>query len=326
VFGGDPFRRWVTGWKTRYLDKRSFPIKSTIALILAGGYAEGFPSDNGPIFKACLPVNGRPVVEFVIRALEGSLVEKIFIAQEQGARLQDRLVTTDKCVFFDKKNHPGSFGLGILSAFENVAEYYGNSELSEKMILVVPCDTPLVSPENFNNLLEQAACKSADVMITIISASCLADRFPDRQFRTVYLADYEARYTMQNVIFINGDFIRLDPYAASGKLKFSFRGWDAAVLKRVVDGISSIDDLRHQAHFHNKIFLLWLLTRGYTSAIIKLFLNMFFRRLTMARSMALLSAADHMQAGYVESREAEFSADIDRPEDFPMLLGIAWDN
>ena len=40
--------------------------------------------------------------------------------------------------------------------------------------------------------------------------------------------------------------------------------------------------------------------------------------------MRLLSAADHMQAGYIESRETEFSADIDWPEDFQLLLGISW--
>ena len=130
----------------RYLDGRSRLIKSIIALVLAGGYAEEFHSEAGPIFKALLPVNGRPVVDYVIQALEGSTAEKIFIAQEEGARLQDRLVTTDKCIFFPKKNRLGSFGLSMLSALENVAEYYGNTGLSQKMILVVPCDTPLVTP------------------------------------------------------------------------------------------------------------------------------------------------------------------------------------
>ena len=93
-------------------------------------------------------------------------------------------------------------------------------------------------------------------------------------------------------------------------------------LKRVQDGITSIDELRHQAHFYDKLFLVWLLTKGYSSYIFKLLVSVVFRRLTMARAMQLLSAADHMQAGYIESREAEFSADIDRPEDFQMLLGI----
>ena len=299
-------------------------IKSTVALILAGGFAGEFSTGNAPIFKACLPVNGRPVVEYVIRALEGSNVEKIFIAQEEGANLQEQLVTSDKCIFFTKKNHPASIGLSILSAFEHLAGYYGNSELSQKMILVVPCDTPLVTKDNFNNLIGQAAAKNADVLITIIAAQHLEERFPQRTFRSLYLSDYMAKYTMQNVIFINGDFIRFDPSAEPGKLKFFFRGWDEAVFKRVQDGITSIDELRHQAHFHDKLFLAWLLTKGYSSHIFKLLLSVVFRRLTMARAMQLLSAADHMRAGYIESKEVEFSADIDRPEDFQMLLGIPW--
>jgi hypothetical protein len=251
-------------------------------------------------------------------------VEKVFIAQDEGAQLQDQLVTSDKCIFFNKHNHPGSVGLSILSALDTVAEYYGDHGLSEKMILVVPCDTPLVRAEHFDRLVEQAAGKNADVLITIISEACLEHRFPGRHFRSVYLADYQAMYTMQNVIFINGDFIRFDPSAAPGQLKFTFRGWDAAVYKRVSDGITSIQDLRHQAHFYDKLFLLWLGTKGYSSYILKLLMNVVFRRLTIAKTMQLLSAADQMRAGYIESHDPEFSADIDWPEDFQTLLGFPW--
>lgn len=217
-------------------------------------------------------------------------------------------------------------GMGVLIALEKVAEYYSNSELNNKLIMVVPCDTPLVTKDNFNLLIGKAASKSADVTITIIAAKHLKKRYPQKHFRSVYLSDYKTGYTMQNVIFVNGGFIQLKPPGEPGKLRFSFRGWDEEVLKRVEEGINSVDSLRRQSLFHGKLFLLWLLTKGYTSYIFRFLVDLAFKRLTMARAIEYLNGADHMQAAFIESEEVEFSADIDRPEDFQMVLGTPWQN
>ncbi len=303
---------------------RSCIIKSTVALVLAGGFAGEFSTGYTSLPKALLPVFGRPISDYVLQALEQSDVEKIFIVQDEGANLQKSLTPGSKCQFITRNKDNSSLGMGVFFALEKIAEFYGNVELSKRMIVVVPCDTPLVTKDNFNQLIGKVAGKNADVTITIIAASLLEKRYPQKNYRSIYLADYKAGYTMQNVIFVNGEFIRLKPPEEPGKLRFSFRGWDEKVLKRVEDGINSIENLRHQSLFHDKLFMLWLLTKGYSSYILRFMLRLAFRSLTMSKVIEYLDGADHMQAAYIESEEVEFSADIDRPEDFQMLLGTPW--
>ena len=269
-------------------------------------------------------MHGRPIADYVIQALEQSDVEKIFVIQEEDAALQEALAPSSKCIFFTKDKDHSSLSMGILFALEKIAEYYGNSGLNERLIMVVPCDTPLVTEDKFNRLIHKAAGTGADVTITIIPLKLLEKRYPQRRFRSVHLSDYGCNYTMQNVIFVNGEFIRFDPSAEPGKLKFAFRGWDEAVLKRVKDGIDSIEDIRHQAYFHGKLFLLWLITKGYSSYIFKFLIDLAFRRLTIVKVIEYLNGADHMQSAYIESEEVEFSGDIDRPEDFQIVLGTPW--
>jgi GTP:adenosylcobinamide-phosphate guanylyltransferase len=273
-----------------------------------------------------LPVNGRPISDYVIQSLERSDIETIFVVQDEGVNLQDVLTPSSKCVFFTRDSHHSSLAAGFLFAMEKLAEFYGDSGLITRSIMIVPCDTPLVTSGNINALIRKAADKTADVTVTMIAADRIEKRFPHKNFRSVYLADFKANFAMQYVLFMNGEFIRFNPKAGPGELKFSFQGWDSDVLNRVKNGIDSVENLRHQSHFYNRLFLLWLLTKGYTYYIFRFLVDLAFRRLTMVRAMEYLGGADHMHAAYIESEEVEFSADIDTPEDFQMLLGIQWHN
>lgn len=190
--------------------------------------------------------------------------------------------------------------------------------------MVVPCDTPLATKQNYNQLIRKANLMMADIIITIVSEKLLSARFPQKKFRGVYLADLIANYTMQNIIFINGEFIRDNPCASSGSPKFTFRGWDQRVFNRVFGGINDVEGMRHQSNFYDKLFLTWLFTKGYTSYIFKFIVALAFKRLTREKIISYLSGADQMRAGIIESEEVEFSGDIDRPEDFQTVLGFPW--
>lgn len=314
--------------KTEYrkIDPGSVTIKPTIALVLGGGFAGEFHTGNVPIFKALLPVCGRPVADYVIRALEQSIVEKIFIIQDEGANLQQALTHGPKCIFFTKDKDHSSLQMSVLFALEMVAEYYDPVELDQKSVMIVPCDTPLVTKNNFNRLIEKAAGNNADVTITIIASKYLEKKYPPRHFRGIYLSDCRANYTMQNVIFIDGGFIQYKPAGEPGKPNFSFRGWDEDVLKRVVKGIKSIDELRRKPHFYDKLFLLWLLEKGYTTYVFRFLVDLAFKRLTMEKAITYLNGADHINSAYIESNEVEFSADIDSPEDLEGIGDIPWQN
>ena len=190
--------------------------------------------------------------------------------------------------------------------------------------MVVPCDTPLAMKGNYDRLIGKANLLRADIIITIVAEKLLTARFPERKFRGVYLADLMTTYTMQNIFFINGEFIRDNPSAALGNPKFAFRGWDQRVFNRVFGGINDVEDMRHQSNFYNKLFLTWLFTKGYTTYIFKLLFALAFKRLTREKIIKYLSGADQMRAGIIESEEVELSGDIDRPEDFQTVLGIRW--
>jgi len=313
----------MKGSRSGKIDPRRGSIKSTIALVLAGGYTGEFKPGNTPMHKALLPVCGNPVADFVVQALEQSEVEKIYVVQDEGAQLQETLAHSSKCTFLTKGKQDSSLARGFLFAMERIAEAAASSG-SQYRVMIVPCDTPLVTKDNFNALIEKAASKTADVTVTIIAARHLEKRFPGKHFRRVYLADYKECYTMQNVIFMDGDFIQFKPGREPGGRNFTFRGWDEAVMKRVVDGINSVEDLRHQPHFHDKLLLLWLLTKGYTLYIFRLLIDLAFRRLTMTRAIKYLNGADHMNSAFIESEEVEFSADIDHPEDLQGIIGIPY--
>ena len=198
-------------------------MKSIVALVLAGGFADAFSPENELVFKALLPVRGRPIADYVIQALEESDVERIFVAQDEGVNLEKVLPPYSKCIFFTKDKQHSTMGIDSFFALGKVAEFYSDSELRDKMIMVVPCDTPLVTKDNINRLIHPATASHADVLITTISGQHLEKRYPQKRFRNVYLSDYRANYTLQNVLFINGGLIQFNPSAEPGKLRFSFK-------------------------------------------------------------------------------------------------------
>ena len=307
-----------------------FNIKSTVALVLAGGIAGEFQTGAVPLYKALLPVNGQPLVHHVIRALEQSNVEKIFIIEDELANLQETLIASSKCIFFEKDRNHNSLILGMEYGLEKVAEYYGHPQINQKSIMVVPCDIPLASKDNFNSLIEKAASKNADVTISIIAEDLIKKRFPQRRFRSFYLADFKDRYTMQMVGFMNGELIQCEPYGEPEGAKISFRGVDDEHVIRFIETVSTVRD--HRKHNYNlpsftdKFALRWLMKKEYINYVFRFLFDLIFNRLTMAKVIAYLEGACQVNIAYIVSEEVEISADIDRPDDFRVVLGEPWDD
>ena len=262
----------------------------------------------------------------MIQALEKSAVEKIFIVQDEDSDLQKVLTPSSKAIFITKDKQHASVATGTLFAIEKVAEYYGRSDLGQKTIMIVPCDAPLVTPQNINALVNKTANTSADVIITIIASERLNLRFPQKHFRGVYLSDEKAYYTMQNVLFVAGDFIQYDPLINTGNLKITFRNWRDGTFNSLVESLDSIERSRNKPIFLEKLFIGWLFNKVYAYYVIRLLIDMVFRHVTMARLIKYLNGADQMQAGYIISEEVEFSADIDTPEDYRLVTGVPWQN
>jgi molybdopterin-guanine dinucleotide biosynthesis protein A len=304
--------------------------KSTVVLVLAGGTADEFQTGNFPKYKALLPVCGQPVTNYVIRALEQSNVEKIFIIQDENANLQATLTASSKCLFFRKDRSQNTLCLSILFGLEKMAEYYGRSQFNQKSIMFVPCDIPLATKENFNSLIENAAGNNADVTITIIAEKLIKKRFPKKRFRSLYLVDYKDRYTIQMVGFMNGEFIQYEPSGESERAKISFRGVDEERLIKIRETLDNVRDHRFHNYrlprFTEKFAVRWLINKAYMIYFFKFIFNLIFNRLTMAKIIEYIYGACQATIAIIVSEELELSADIDRPEDFPIVLGIPWEN
>jgi molybdopterin-guanine dinucleotide biosynthesis protein A len=304
-------------------------LKPTIALLFTGGNADEFTTGDQSIRKALLPVYGQPIANHVIRALEQSHVEKIFILLDEDADIQESLAWNSKCIFFKKTRYRKSYSLGFLFGLEKMAEYYG-AQIDQKLIMFVPCDIPLVTKDNFNVLIEKASGNNADVTITIIAEEVLKKRFPQIRFRSAYLTDLKDRYTLQMVGFMNGALIQYDPSSEPEKAQISFRGVDDEGVLRVKDTIDTLRSHRsynyHLPRFTQAVSMRWFLRKGYINYVFKFVYNFAINRLTMAKIIAYLNEACRVNVAYIVSEETEFSADIDRPEDFPIVLGIPWDH
>jgi CTP:molybdopterin cytidylyltransferase MocA len=304
--------------------------KSIVAILLAGGISDEFKTGDVPKQKALLPVGGQPIANYVIQALEESNVEKIFVIQDAGANLQETLINSSKCVFFSKDKYNNSYSLSMRFGLEKVAEYYGHPQINQKLIMTVPCDIPLVTGENFNHLIEKAIQHHADVTLTIIAEDLIKKRFPHIHIRSFYLDDYKDRYTLQMIGFTNGELILYEPYQEPGKSKLSFRGVDDERVTKLKETLDTVRDHRHHdfrlPRFTDKFAIRWLIRKEFIVYIFKFLFNLIVNRLTMAKVTEYFNGVCQLNTAFIVSEEVEISADIDRPEDFPIVLGIPWDN
>jgi hypothetical protein len=218
----------------------------------------------------------------------------------------------------------------MVYGLEKVVEYYGHPQIDQKSIMIVPCDIPLATKDNFNSLIEKAAGNHADITISIIAENLIKKRFPQRRFRSAYLADYKDRYTILYVGFMNGEHILFEPSREPGRAKISFMGVDDERVIRLKETLDTLRDHRHHNYslprFTDKFAIHRLIRKGYTIYVFRFIFNLIFNRLTMAKIIEYLNGACQLNIAYIVSEEVEIFADIDRPEDFPIVLGIPWDN
>ena len=303
--------------------------KSVVAILLAGGMTDEFKAGDGPKHKALLPVGGQPIANYVIQALEESSVEKIFVIQDEGANLQEALTNSPKCLFFCKDKDNNTYSLSMRFGLEKVAEYYGYPDIKQKLIMTVPCDIPLVTRDNFNTLIEKAKTKDADFTLAIIAENLVKKRFPHIHVRSFYLDDYKDRYTVQMIGFTNGELLLYDPDQAAGKARISFRGVDDERVIKVKETVDTVRDHRHHdfrlPRFTDKFAIRWLIRKEFILYILKFLFNLISNRLTLAKAIEYFTGVLQVNTGFIVSEEVEISADIDRPEDFLMVLGIPWD-
>ena len=179
--------------------------RTTVALLPARGDARGFP-ESGVKYKALLPLNGRPLIDHVLRSLQASEVERIFIIQSLDEHLERAVTPSDKNVFVTCAGEASSLAGSLTRGAEAILDYYGD-KTRELAIMATPCDIPLVQPGEYNRLIKQNLARDADVSVTAVRNKILKESCASRSFRSLFFKDLGEVYTMQAVMFGRGSLL-----------------------------------------------------------------------------------------------------------------------
>jgi hypothetical protein len=169
---------------------------SIAALILAGGKMtpELAAVSGGATNRALIPLNGRPMLDYVIEAVRGGLQER------GGCRL---LVAGDNLPLpADAVAVPGGTSLvdTILSGVAALAP-------GETHLLLAMADAPFLTGEAVSDFLTRSlALSGTDFVYPIIPMTACRERFPEMKRTTLRTA--EGEFTGGNLALLNPAFLR----------------------------------------------------------------------------------------------------------------------
>jgi molybdopterin-guanine dinucleotide biosynthesis protein A len=289
----------------------------TVALVMTGGPAEGKFAGLGLKYKALFPINGRPLADYILRALQASTVEQVFILQPDDAGLERAVTPHEKNVFLSYDARERSWGLTMGRGIERLLDYCGEETLHRRNVMWLPCDIPLVSPEDVDSLVAQSQQPGMDGLITIIPHRLLARAYPDRRFWSVYLRDLGERVSPQSVMFVDGSHYT---YAVSPE----YAGVRIAVTDAFGEPIPGlmgyVDGMRDGRHGRagGSSFLYDMagrfLRRGLAARVPQALYEIATRRLTSSRISDYVFQGMRLRFGAIVSHCTAYSADVDEPE------------
>jgi molybdopterin-guanine dinucleotide biosynthesis protein A len=290
----------------------------TVAIVMTGGPAEGKFAGLGVKYKALFAVNGRPLVDYILCALQASAVEQVFILQPDDAGLERVVTPHQKNVFLAYDARERSWGVTMGRGIEGLLDYCGETTLHQRNVMWFPCDLPLVRPEDVDSLVAQSHQPGIDGLVPIIPHRLLARAFPGRRFWSVYLADRGERFSPQGVMFVDGSRYN---YAASPEHPGVRVAVTDAFGEPIPGLIAEADGLRDVRHSVAPVspFLrgvaVRILRRGLAARMPQALFEMATRRLTTARVSDYLFQALRLRVGAIMSHSTAYSADVDTPED-----------
>jgi molybdopterin-guanine dinucleotide biosynthesis protein A len=289
----------------------------TVAVVMTGGPAEGKFAGLGLKYKALFPINGRPLADYILRALQASTVERVFILQPDDAGLERVVTPHEKNVFLSCGAGERSMGLTMGRGIERLLDYCGEETLHRRNVMWLPCDIPLVSPEDVDSLVAQSHRPGMDGLITIIPRRLLARAYPDRHFWSVYLRDLGERFSPQSVMFIDGshyNYVVSPEYAGVQIAVTDALGEPIPGLVAYVDGMR---DGRH-GRAGRSSFLFDMagrfLRRGLAARVPQALYEIATGRLTSSRISDYVFQAMRVRFGAIISQCPAYSADVDEPE------------
>ena len=161
-------------------------------LILAGAQNKGALKEySSQRHEALIEINNKPMVEYVIRAVNNSQSTDRVALVGPAKELTDSL-NEDVDILVESAE---SMIDNIRAGVEKLA--------SNKYILVVTSDIPLISREVVDKYIDLCQEREADIYFPIISRDICEDKFPEVERTYVKLA--EGTYTGGNIILMKSD-------------------------------------------------------------------------------------------------------------------------
>jgi CTP:molybdopterin cytidylyltransferase MocA len=300
--------------------------KRTVALLLARGAMNGAPPlHECHKYKALVPINGVPMVDYVLSALQASAAEKIFVVQGIDEGLEQAVGCHSKNAFINCESNGSSYSHSLFSGLIKLADYYGPDELCKIEIMLVPCDIPLADSGNFNRLIAANDDKNTDVCTCLIRSELLKGRYPERKFPRFYCSDLGENYCMQNFAFISGRTLAVCLYGASLAREWHSRSLPSTLM---ADFATKADNLVSLRQTHLVIPLIvretfwWLAREGSVLQAIQMLGKLLFRRCTTQDFKKFVFLASGLNADYIDSQEAELSFDVDQSEHLDALSDL----
>lgn len=144
------------------------------ALILAGqreGVIDPLCAGAGVERKALLPLNGKPMIEYVLGALTQSQIYPPFAVSGFDAGDDSRMI--------QMPSGAGPADSALL----------GLETLNSYPVLVTTCDHPLLTPEMIDSFIAQAQASGADLCVGLADKNVIAPAYPDVKRTYLKFAD-----------------------------------------------------------------------------------------------------------------------------------------
>jgi len=296
--------------------------KTTVALMLARGKVDESPGMESLKYKALLPVNEKPVADYVLRALQGSMVDRVFIAQSPDARLRDVLTEHPKNIFLDVDGNEDSLAWSLAKSLEQVLDCYELEDLKNLTIMITPCDVPLVTAGDFDDLILQAQSQDYSLLLTMVPYQVVREAFPHKRFQKLFHADIQQTMSMQGVVFVSGETFRVKLPASSDVrlIVLDSEGAPIPSLERLIDRVRrGRKSIWLWPGFVFHVFIRRFVANGRVLDACQLVIDMVLRKMTVEKIHRYLFGALGITAGAVCSHNPRLSGDIDTYQDLMII-------
>ena len=199
-------------------------------LILAGqreGVVDPLCAETGVERKAIIPINGRPMIDYVLAALDAANLNPPYYVSGFDAGYDDRLVQSPSA--------PGPAG-SARAALENGIRF---------PVLMTTADHPLLTPDMLESFLSQSRESGADFCVGLADKTIIQPAYP--HVRRTYLKFRDRSVSGCNLFYIANDkgiaairfwekaqHLRKQPVKLAGSL-----GW--GILLRYISGRLSLN-------------------------------------------------------------------------------------